>query len=174
MEISSYRLSVHIGSQCDLYDTYELAFPMIHVRSITASDKDHWLPLWHGYLTFYNVQLPPSQDELTWSRLLDPAYESHGLVVEKDGEVQGMAHYSFQTSTWALINNCFLEDLFVNPEVRGGGLGRALIDEIKEIAIAAGSSRLFWNTDRSNEVARKIYDTYTEESGKVQYRIPLP
>ncbi|CAB4707928.1 unannotated protein [freshwater metagenome] len=147
---------------------------MIHVRSITASDKDHWLPLWHGYLTFYNVQLPPSQDELTWSRLLDPAYESHGLVVEKDGEVQGMAHYSFQTSTWALINNCFLEDLFVNPEVRGGGLGRALIDEIKEIAIAAGSSRLFWNTDRSNEVARKIYDTYTEESGKVQYRIPLP
>lgn len=85
-----------------------------------------------------------------------------------------MAHYSFQTSTWALINNCFLEDLFVNPEVRGGGLGRALIDEIKEIAIAAGSSRLFWNTDRSNEVARKIYDTYTEESGKVQYRIPLP
>ena len=157
-----------------MYDTYELAFPMIHVRSITASDKDHWLPLWHGYLTFYNVQLPPSQDELTWSRLLDPAYESHGLVVEKDGEVQGMAHYSFQTSTWALINNCFLEDLFVNPEVRGGGLGRALIDEIKEIAIAAGSSRLFWNTDRSNEVARKIYDTYTEESGKVQYRIPLP
>jgi len=147
---------------------------MIHVRSITASDKDHWLPLWHGYLTFYNVQLPPSQDELTWSRLLDPAYESHGLVVEKDGEVQGMANYSFQTSTWALINNCFLEDLFVNPEVRGGGLGRALIDEIKEIAIAAGSSRLFWNTDRSNEVARKIYDTYTEESGKVQYRIPLP
>ncbi len=147
---------------------------MIHVRSITASDKDHWLPLWHGYLTFYNVELPPSQDELTWSRLLDPAYESHGLVVEKDGEVQGMAHYSFQTSTWALINNCFLEDLFVNPEVRGGGLGRALIDEIKEIAIAAGSSRLFWNTDRSNEVARKIYDTYTEESGKVQYRIPLP
>ena len=146
---------------------------MIHVRSITASDKNHWLPLWHGYLTFYNVQLPPSQDELTWSRLLDPAYESHGLVVEKDGEVQGLAHYSFQTSTWALINNCFLEDLFVNPEVRGGGLGRALIDEIKEIAIAAGSSRLFWNTDRSNEVARKIYDTYTEESGKVQYRIPL-
>lgn len=146
---------------------------MIHVRSITASDKNYWLPLWHGYLTFYNVQLPPSQDELTWSRLLDPAYESHGLVVEKDGEVQGLAHYSFQTSTWALINNCFLEDLFVNPEVRGGGLGRALIDEIKEIAIAAGSSRLFWNTDRSNEVARKIYDTYTEESGKVQYRIPL-
>ena len=173
MEISSYLLSVHIGSQCDLYDTYELALLMINVRSIAESDKAAWLPLWHGYLTFYKVQLPASQDDLTWSRLLDPAYECHGLVVDKDGEVQGLAHYSFQTSTWALINNCFLEDLFVNPEVRGGGLGRALIDEVKEIAIAAGSSRLFWNTDRSNEVARKIYDTYTEESGKVQYRIPL-
>ncbi len=146
---------------------------MINVRSIAESDKAAWLPLWHGYLTFYKVQLPASQDDLTWSRLLDPAYESHGLVIDKDGAVQGLAHYSFQTSTWAQINNCFLEDLFVNPEVRGGGLGRALIDEVKEIAIAAGSSRLFWNTDRSNKVARKIYDTYTEESGKVQYRIPL-
>ena len=146
---------------------------MINVRPITESDKAAWLPLWHGYLTFYKTELPASQDDLTWSRLLDPTYESHGLVVEKDGVVQGITHNSFQTSTWAPVNYCYLEDLFVNSDLRGGGLGRALIDAVKEIAIAAGSSRLYWNTDGSNEVARKLYDTYTPHSGKVQYRIPL-
>ena len=144
---------------------------MINVRPITESDKAAWLPLWHGYLTFYKTELPASQDDLTWSRLLDPTYESHGLVVEKDGVVQGITHYSYQTSTWAPVNYCYLEDLFVNSDLRG--LGRALIDAVKEIAIAAGSSRLYWNTDGSNEVARKLYDTYTPHSGKVQYRIPL-
>ena len=146
---------------------------MITVREIEARDKAAWLPLWHGYLTFYKTSLPPAQDELTWSRLLDPGFNIFGLVVERDRTIYGVTHYSFQTSTWAPIDYCYLEDLFVNPDFRGGGLGRALIDRVKEIAIAAGSSRLYWNTDRTNEVARRLYDTYTDESGKVQYRIPL-
>jgi GNAT superfamily N-acetyltransferase len=63
--------------------------------------------------------------------------------------------------------------LFVDPEIRGKGAGRALIDAVQEIAIKAGSSRFYWNTDATNETARKLYDSYTKESGKVQYRIPL-
>ena len=85
----------------------------------------------------------------------------------------GITHYSFQSSTWAPNNYCYLEDLFVDPSSRGQGVGRALIDAVQEIAIQAGSSRLYWNTDASNETARKLYDSYTTESGKVQYRIAL-
>ena len=145
----------------------------IKVRAIEARDKEAWLPLWHGYLTFYKTTLPSSQDELTWERLMDPNYEIRGLVVELDGVVQGITHYSFQTSTWSPVGYCYLEDLFVNPEFRGAGLGRALIDAVRDIAIEKKLSRLYWNTDSSNETARKLYDSYTSESGKVQYRIPL-
>jgi ribosomal protein S18 acetylase RimI-like enzyme len=87
--------------------------------------------------------------------------------------MQGITHYSFQTSSWAPDNYCYLEDLYVDPEFRGGGLGRALIDTVRDIAIDAGSSRLYWNTDATNERARKLYDSYATESGKVQYRIQL-
>jgi len=66
-----------------------------------------------------------------------------------------------------------LEDLFVDPNVRGHGVGRALIDAVYEVAVKSGASRLYWNTDATNETARKLYDSYTNESGKVQYRIPL-
>jgi GNAT superfamily N-acetyltransferase len=105
--------------------------------------------------------------------LLDKDFNLHCLVVELDGKIQGITHYSFQTSTWAHKNYCYLEDLFTAPASRGKGLGRLLIDSVKDIAVSEGSSRLYWNTDETNATARKLYDSYSLDSGKVQYRISL-
>ena len=146
---------------------------MIKVRKVEASDKARWMELFRGYFVFYEADIPAEQYELTWNRLMDPNYECHGFVAELDGKVVGLTHYSFQTSTWAPVNYCYLEDLFTDPEVRGKGVGRALIDEVKAVAEAAGSSRLYWNTDGTNTTARKLYDSYVPVSGKVQYRIKL-
>ena len=147
---------------------------MTTIRSIRDDDKSRWLGLWRDYIEFYKTEISDAQYELTWSRLRDDQFNSHGFVAEVDGDVCGLVHYSFQTSTWAPVNFCYLEDLFVDPALRGGGVGRALIDAVHETALKAGSSRLYWNTDASNDTARKLYDTYTAESGKVQYRIGLP
>jgi GNAT superfamily N-acetyltransferase len=146
---------------------------MVKVRKVEASDKARWMELFRGYIVFYEADIPAEQYELTWSRLMDPNYECHGFVAELDGKVFGLTHYSFQTSTWAPVNYCYLEDLFTDPEVRGKGVGRALIDAVKAVAEAAGSSRLYWNTDGTNATARKLYDSYVPVSGKVQYRIKL-
>lgn len=143
------------------------------VRPLVESDKAAWLPLWHGYLEFYETVLDDAQTERTWSRLMDPDYNSYGKVVTVDNLVVGMTHYSFQTSTWAKENYCYLEDLFVVPSSRGSGLGKALINSVLEEANASGSSRLYWNTDATNATARKLYDTFTQVSGKVQYRMRL-
>ena len=146
---------------------------MIRVWELSESDRDIWLSLWRGYLEFYKTTAPDVQYELTWKRLLDNEYNMYGLVAEVDGKVCGIVHYTFQNSTRSPINYCYLEDLFVDPLIRGKGAGRALIDAVQDIAVKAGSSRLYWNTDATNEVARKLYDSYVKESGKVQYRIPL-
>ena len=146
---------------------------MKQVRALLPSDRSAWDPLWQGYLKFYKTELSDEQSELTWQRLLDPNFNLHCLVAEVDRVVQGITHYSFQNSTWAPKNYCYLEDLYVEPTFRGGGIGRLLIDGVKSIANAAGSSRLYWNTDATNETARKLYDSYVMESGKVQYRIAL-
>jgi GNAT superfamily N-acetyltransferase len=143
------------------------------VRPLKAEDKSEWTPLWQGYLEFYKTELSDEQSELTWQRLLDTNYNLHCLVVEVDGKIQGITHYSFQTSTWAHKNYCYLEDLFTAPASRGKGLGRLLIDSVKDIAVSEGSSRLYWNTDETNATARKLYDSYSLDSGKVQYRISL-
>lgn len=145
----------------------------IQIRPVRLTDKPIWKVLFDGYLEFYETQLSPEQIELTWKRLLDPTFNSHGLIAEVEGSVLGLTHYSFQNSTWAPENYCYLEDLFTSPDARGKGVGKALIDSVLEIAREAGSSRLYWNTDGTNEVARRLYDTFTQVSGKVQYRIKL-
>ena len=139
------------------------------IRPLEPTDTKIWEELFEGYLRFYKVELSDDLIQLTLERLLDPNFNSFGLVAEVDGEVSGMTHYSFQNSTWALRHYCYLEDLFVSPDARGKGLG--LIDAVLEIARKEGSSRVYWNTDATKEVARKLYDTYTDASGKVQYRI---
>ena len=146
---------------------------MSSIRELRASDKPSWLIMWRGYLEFYETDIPEEQTELTWSRLLDNEFNMHGLVIEDSGAICGITHYSFQTSTWSPNGHCYLEDLFVDPNIRGKGLGRALIDAVYDIAVKSGCSRLYWNTDATNATARKLYDSYTKESGKIQYRVQI-
>ena len=143
----------------------------IKIRPITAADKEIWLKLFKDYIIFYKSQLSDELYELTWQRL-NSGFNINGLLAELDGKVVGFTHYIFRPSTWAVEDFCYLEDLFVDPAVRGGGVGRALIKAVEEIAIAKGSKRLYWTTAPDNETARKLYDKVAI-TDRVQYKIFL-
>ena len=145
----------------------------LEIRAALAADKQRWFILWQGYLDFYKTELSTEQSELTWQRILDPEFNMKCAVAIDDGLIVGFTTYSLQNSTWSEGGHCYLEDLFVDPAVRGKGVGRALIEYVKSYAIKNNCSRLYWNTDEDNATARKLYDTYTLESGKRQYRIAL-
>ena len=145
----------------------------LEIRAALATDKQRWFILWQGYLDFYKTELSTEQSELTWQRILDPEFNMKCAGVVDDGLIVGFTTYSLQNSTWSEGGHCYLEDLFVDPAVRGKGVGRALIEYVKSYAIKNNCSRLYWNTDEDNATARKLYDTYTLESGKRQYRIAL-
>ena len=145
----------------------------LEIRAALAADKQRWFILWQGYLDFYKTELSTEQSELTWQRILDPEFNMKCAVAIDDGLIVGFTTYNLQNSTWSEGGHCYLEDLFVDPAVRGKGVGRALIDHVKSYAIENNCSRLYWNTDEDNATARKLYDTYALESGKRQYRIPL-
>ena len=147
--------------------------PPLEIRAVLATDKQRWFILWQGYLDFYKTELSTEQSELTWQRILDPEFNMKCAVAIDDGLIVGFTTYSLQNSTWSEGGHCYLEDLFVDPAVRGKGVGRALIEYVKSYAIENNCSRLYWNTDEDNATARKLYDTYTLESGKRQYRIAL-
>jgi len=143
----------------------------IIIRPITLSDKARWLELFKEYVIFYKSKVSDEQFELTWQRIHSD-FNMYGLIAELDGQIVGLAHYIFRPSTWEVEDFCYLEDLFVDPKVRGAGVGRALISELEKIAIAKGSKRLYWTTATDNEVARKLYDKVAI-TDFVQYRIFL-
>ena len=145
----------------------------LEIRAALATDKQRWFILWQGYLDFYKTELSTEQSSLTWQRILDPEFNMKCAVAIDDGLIVGFTTYSLQNSTWSENGHCYLEDLFVDPAVRGKGVGRALIEYVKSYAIENNCSRLYWNTDEDNATARKLYDTYALESGKRQYRIAL-
>ncbi len=93
-----------------------------------------------------------------------------GLVAEQDGRIIGIAHCIVHRSTWARGNYVYLNDLFVSPDVRGSGAGRALIEAIYARADAMGAERVYWLTHESNTTARKLYDSLAVNDGFLEYR----
>jgi GNAT superfamily N-acetyltransferase len=145
----------------------------LSIRPVELGDKERWLELWKGYLTFYKTEFSADKTEVTWKRLLDPDFNLYCLVAEDDGLIKGMTTFNFQNSTWSENGQCLLEDLFVDETLRGQGIGRALINAVINEAKTRGCSRVYWNTDETNQTARKLYDSYVLESGKRQYRVPI-
>jgi GNAT superfamily N-acetyltransferase len=80
----------------------------------------------------------------------DPAFRA--LLAEDGSRVLGFALYFFHFSTWLGRRSLYLEDLFVLPEARGRGVGRALFQRLARIAVEEGCGRyewavLDWNTE---------------------------
>ena len=144
------------------------------IRAITADDHAAWTPLWTGYLTFYETELPQRVFDETWRRLIDPNEPVWGaFAVDDTGAPIGLVHWLFHRTCWAVENVCYLQDLYVSPELRGGGHGRALIEHVASKAREAGAIRLYWNTHETNATARKLYDAVAARSGFIQYRKAL-
>ena len=142
------------------------------VDGLRAADRPRWDALWRAYLAFYATELPASQYDLTWTRLHDG--RMHGLAArDGSGAAVGLAHFLFHEHGWAPGPACYLQDLFVDPAARGGGVGRKLIGAVAEAARARGASRLYWLTHADNAAARGLYDTLARHDGFIVYRHAL-
>lgn len=67
------------------------------IRPVESEDETIWKELFEGY-----TELNRDLIQLTWERLLDPNFNSFGLIADVEGDILGITHYSFQNSTWAL------------------------------------------------------------------------
>jgi GNAT superfamily N-acetyltransferase len=146
------------------------ADPPLVITPFQRDDYERWLPLWRGYQSFYQTDIPDETTKVTWSRIMDAAEPMWGALARRGGTPVGMVHWIFHRSNWTIGDYCYLQDLFVAPEVRGGGVGRALIEFVYAEARRAGSPRVYWLTHESNAEAITLYDRVASRSGFVQYR----
>lgn len=142
----------------------------MQIRPAQATDFDQWLPLWKGYQAFYKTTIADAVTQQTWQRFLDPLEPMHCAVADRNGVLVGLVHYIEHRSCWTTGDYVYLQDLFALPEVRGQGVGRALIEHVYAQATALGASRVWWLTHETNQHAMQLYDRIADKSGFVQYR----
>ncbi|MCD2465382.1 MULTISPECIES: GNAT family N-acetyltransferase [unclassified Streptomyces] len=87
-----------------------------------------------------------------------PAAFAHVAEAE-DGEVVGFALWFLNFSTWRGVHGIYLEDLYVRPEVRGGGHGKALLTELARICVERGYERLEWSVLNWNKPSIDFYES---------------
>lgn len=142
----------------------------VEIRPVRAEDEAEWRVLWTGYLEFYETSVSEEVYQTIFARLLtDDPHEFHGFVAERDGKLIGLTHYLFHRHAWKIDNVVYLQDLFVSPEARGTGAGRALIEAVYAAADAAGCPTVYWLTQEFNATARLLYDRIANVTPFIRY-----
>jgi GNAT superfamily N-acetyltransferase len=147
--------------------------PALVIRDPRPGDEAAWRLLWSGYIAFYESEVSEAVTAATWQRLFTPGSGMFGRLAEWDGSVAGFTVSVVHPGSWTLSPACYLEDLFVDPKMRGHGLGRALIEDLVALARDRGWSRIYWHTRQGNATARLLYDRFAKADDFVRYRILL-
>ena len=113
-----------------------------------------------------------STPEQLHEALFGPQPAAYALVAEAAGTVVGFALYFRNFSTWEGVHGIYLEDLYVAPEQRGLGLGKALLAALATIAVERGYARLEWAVlDWNQPVDRLLPRSRRGPDGRVD-RLP--
>ena len=140
------------------------------IREIEKRDYDEWRALWKSYLAFYNTTVSQDVYELTFRRLIErQTSQQMAFLAEKDDLLVGLVHYIRHPHNWKLEHVIYLQDLFALPEVRGQGVGRALIEAVYDAADKMGCPSVYWLTQENNETARRLYDRVATVSDFIKY-----
>ncbi len=131
------------------------------IRPAAARDSERIVELIRGLAEYEKapeqaVATPEDIDKALFS----PNPGVHALMCDIEGRSIGFALYFFNFSTWTGKSGVYLEDLFVEPEFRGHGAGKALLKEIARIAVSNGCARFEWSVLDWNEPAIKFYEAF--------------
>ncbi|AUX74000.1 GNAT family N-acetyltransferase [Erwinia pyrifoliae] len=145
---------------------------LVKVRKAEAEDYEAWLKLWKGYLNFYESDLDESVTLSTWHRALSSESCLVCRIAEIDYKIVGFALCVLHEGTWVTQPICYLEDLFVTDDMRGMGVGTALIEAIYDESREKSWSKVYWVT-RTDNPARKLYDKLAVLDDFVRYSIKI-
>jgi GNAT superfamily N-acetyltransferase len=144
------------------------------IRQATLADLDLLLPLFVGYLDFYERHADHARLRAFLHDRLQAA-DVHVLLAEINGQTAGFALMYPGWSSLAQAPILLLSDLFVAPPLRQHGAGRALLEACEAFGKATGAVRLQLETQRTNTIAQAMYTELGWECDDefVVYQLPL-
>jgi GNAT superfamily N-acetyltransferase len=151
-------------------DQTESVSMTLKIRPLERADEADWRRLFTAYLAFYETSVAEEVYVSSFERLFsDKDTEFNALIAVVEGQAVGLTHFLFHRHMWKVETVCYLQDLYVDPSVRGTGAGRALIQAVYDAADQAGSPTVYWLTQDFNHTARKLYDRIGTLSPFIKY-----
>jgi GNAT superfamily N-acetyltransferase len=137
----------------------------IEVGPVQEEEFETLLPLISAYQRFYEVEdIDSDRNRSFFHRFLAPSEDGQLLAARDEGGlILGYACLCWHFSSLAAVDTVLMNDLFVAPEARGRGIGRALIEASRAVTRARGAAWLEWATAPDNHTAQRLYDSMTDE-----------
>jgi len=147
----------------------------MQIVPVQAHDETVWRSLWTDYLTFYEVKKSEDVYAATWTRLFDDDPRNvKGAIAWVEGNPVGLVHWFDHMHSGYVKDICYLQDLYVSPNVRSKGIGQALIEYVYDYADSKGLPQVYWTTQSHNATARRLYDRIADDIGFVKYASQRP
>ena len=141
------------------------------IRFLEQKDKEKWAKLYNGYADFYKVSINTGILNTLWNWIHDKNHVVNGICFELNNEIVGIAHYRTMPRPIKGQYICFLDDLFVKPEMRGQKIAQKLINHLKSLSKVNNWDGIRWITHSSNENAKKLYDKIANNTGFELYEL---
>ncbi len=147
----------------------------VEIAPVSIEQFEELLPLIAAYQRFYEVEdVDDARNRAFFRRFLAPSEDGLLLGARAEGRFRGYACLYWHFSSSLAAETVLMNDLFVEPDDRGGGVGRALIEAARDVARERGAAHLEWVTAPDNHTAQRLYDsTGAERSDWVEYELGL-
>jgi GNAT superfamily N-acetyltransferase len=146
----------------------------ITIRDATSKDAGQILAFIRALAAY---EREPDAVKATQADLLEHGFGENPyyscLIAETDGVPAGFALFFYDYSTWLGKPGLYLEDLFVSPQHRGAGIGKALLQRLARIALERGCARMKWEVLDWNTPAIDFYDAMGAEIQKEWLNVRL-
>ena len=146
----------------------------VEIRPLEPRDAVAWRALFVAYGTFYETTFSDDVLDRVWAQLVADGSGIDAFVAEDEGGLVGFAHFRSHPDTFSGHRDWYLDDLFVDPTARGGGIATALIGRITEIARATSPGGVLrWITAADNVRAQRVYDRIAARTSWLTYEVRL-
>jgi GNAT superfamily N-acetyltransferase len=140
------------------------------VRAISPSDLEQLLQLFQEFAHF---EKHPDQMQNSLAKMQRDAQYLHGFVIEDDAQkLIGYATYFYTFHTWS-GKGMYMDDLYVQKQHRGQGLGKSLLNKVIELAEETGCEKLQWLVSNWNTDAMDFYKSIGAEITNNEHQCEL-
>ena len=133
----------------------------MNIRPAKATDIDEILALIYELALYEKA---PEEAKATEAQIRESFFGDNPKVfcelVEVDGDIAGLAIWFLNYSTWQGKHGVYLEDLFIRPQFRGRGFGKALLKHLAQICVEHGYGRFQWWVLDWNEPSIEFYKSF--------------